>query len=99
KFAIGQKGRLGESEDPASGTPLIGAAPEDLTDQVKTVAKLVGLTDLAIETTEDTNAKGPARVKRTVCGRVDVNTPYRVKSVETKPTSSRPRAPFITSTL
>ncbi len=99
KFAIGQTGRLAEGEDPTSGIPLIGAAPEDLTDQVKTVATLVGLTDVAFETEEDTSAKGPARVKRTVRGRVDVNTPYRVKSVETKPTSSKPRAPFITSTL
>lgn len=99
KFAIGQKGRLGKDEDPASGKPLIGAEPSDLTDQVTAVARLLGLTDLEISTDEDATAKGPARVKRTVRGSIDVNTPYRVKSVETKPTSSRPRAPFITSTL
>ncbi len=99
KFAIGQKGRLADDEDPTSGKPLIGAKPQDLTDQVHAIAKLVGLKDTAVETSEDDTAKGPARVKRTVRGSVDVHTPYRVKSVETKPTSSKPRAPFITSTL
>ncbi|MEM1330481.1 MAG: DNA topoisomerase [Planctomycetota bacterium] len=73
--------------------------PEDLTEKVKTVAKLAGLTEIATETTEDERGKGPARYVRTVSGVADPSTPYRIKSIETKTTTSRPAPPFITSTL
>ena len=75
------------------------AAPADMTERVRTVAQLAGMTDISIETTEDTSGKGPARFKRTLTGTIDPGTPYTIASIETKRTSSRPGAPFITSTM
>jgi len=74
-------------------------APADLTGKIAEIATLAGLK--SIETTEepDGSAKGPARTRRTVRGVIDPATPYKVTSVETKRTKSRPNAPFITSTL
>ena len=87
KFEIGQKG---------------GAADEagaDLTDRVKSVAALAGLTEIDASVTEDTEGKGPARFKRRLWGIADPSVPYEIKSIETKRTSTRASAPFITSTL
>jgi len=86
KFEIAQPG----AED---GTP------EDLTPRVEEVARLAGLTELEAAVTEDPNGRGPARVRRTLTGRLDPATPYLVESIETKRTTTRPSAPFITSTL
>lgn len=72
---------------------------EDLTSRVVEVARLAGLTDVRTETTEDDRAKGAARYKRTITGTVDSSTPYTVDRIETKRTSTRAPAPFITSTL
>jgi DNA topoisomerase-1 len=76
-----------------------GGEPEDLTERVRRIAALAGLRDVSITVREDPEGKGAARFIRTVRGRVDVATPYRVASVETKRTTTRPPAPFITSTL
>jgi len=75
------------------------APPADLTPRVLKVATLAGLTDVTTSTREDPKGRGPARWLREVDGRVDPSTPYRVVSVETKRTTSRPLPPFITSTL
>jgi len=76
-----------------------GAAPGDLTQQVSEIASLAGLRNVTSTSEEDAAGKGPARWTRSVTGDVDVNTPYHVASIETKRTLSRPRPPFITSTL
>ncbi|MEC9374615.1 MAG: DNA topoisomerase, partial [Planctomycetota bacterium] len=86
KFEIGQTG---------SGD----ATPKDLTDRVREVAELAGMIDLKADVREDEKGKGPARFRRTITGRVATDTPYRIDSIETKRTSTRPRPPFITSTL
>ncbi|MGP1347662.1 MAG: DNA topoisomerase [Phycisphaerales bacterium] len=72
---------------------------EDLTARVAEVARLVGLGDVSTETKENESGRGPARFERTVSGVVDPSVAYRVRSIETKRTTSRPPAPFITSTL
>ena len=54
---------------------------------------------IEVTATEDEKAKGPARTIRTVAGTVDTSVPYRVADIETKRSSTRPSAPFITSTL
>ncbi|TVQ30605.1 MAG: type I DNA topoisomerase [Phycisphaeraceae bacterium] len=76
-----------------------GAAPRDLSGDVAEIAKLAGLTKIQTDTDEDSDAKGPAQHIRTVRGVADTTVPYRVVSIETKRTTSRPGAPFITSTL
>lgn len=48
--------------------------------------------------TEDEKGKGPAKNRVVLKGRC-VNKPYRVKKIEAKKTTSRPSAPFITSTM
>ena len=73
--------------------------PKDLTKQVKKVAEAVGLTDVKIETVEDPEGRGPAQFKRTVTGRVDLKARYEVKSIDTRRTTTKPPAPFITSSL
>ncbi len=49
--------------------------------------------------THDPEAKGPAQHRVTYIGGVGKAPLYRIRSIETKRTSSRPNAPFITSTL
>jgi len=71
----------------------------DLTDRVSEIAQSAGLTDIRVHTEEDEKGRGPARWKRTVEGEVDPSTPYKIRSIETKRTTSRPSAPFITSTM
>jgi DNA topoisomerase-1 len=73
--------------------------PADLTGKVKDIASIAGLKSVKVETAEAEKAKGPARFVRTVTGEVDTSTPYKITSIETKRTRSRPSAPFITSTL
>ncbi len=71
----------------------------DLTGKVKDIAALAGMKGVESRVTEDPDGRGPARFVRTVTGTVDPSTPYKVVSIETKRTRSRPGAPFITSTL
>lgn len=87
KFEIGQPG--GKADD--SG--------DDLTDRVRSLAELAGLTEIEADTTEDEGGKGPARFRRRVWGVADPSVPYAIRSIETKRTSTRAAAPFITSTL
>ena len=74
-------------------------APEDLGAKITRVAEAVGMKDISIETEEDPKGKGPGRFKRSLSGTLEEGARYKVASIETKRTSSRPYAPFITSTL
>jgi len=76
-----------------------GGKAQDLTGKVRDAATLAGLKIAAIDTKEDENGKGPAKLKRTVRGTVDSGAKYAITSIETKRTSVRPAPPFITSTL
>ncbi|KAA0214023.1 MAG: type I DNA topoisomerase [Leptolyngbya sp. PLA3] len=73
--------------------------PIDLSVRVGEVAALVGLKNVKTTVEQDVEGRGPARFVRTVSGEVDPATPYRIMSIETKRTSTRPAGPFITSTL
>jgi DNA topoisomerase-1 len=88
----------GEKFDLSAPAPKEGE-PEDLSGRIRRIAELAGLKDVSVSVREDPEGKGAARYVRTVTGRVDPSTPYRVSSVETKQTTVRPPAPFITSTL
>ena len=80
----------------------LGCSAEKITDlsgEITTVAEAVGLIDVAVDSQEDPKGKGPAQYRRTVSGTLDPDTRYAVKSTETKRTTSRAYAPFITSTL
>ncbi len=99
RFAITQEGRVARGDAADISKPIEGHEPEDLTPEVSRIAELAGLADIEVRSDVDELGKGPAYYKRTVTGRVLPETPYRIKSVETKPTTTRPRPPFITSTL
>lgn len=71
----------------------------DLSERVRAAAEGVGLIDIDVSAEHDPDGKGRAATKLTVSGDVDPATRYRIASIETKKTTSRPRAPFITSTL
>jgi len=73
--------------------------PRDLSAEIADVARAVGMDGVEVSSYEDPDGKGPARMKRTVEGAIDHAARYRVQSIETKRTVSRPPAPFITSTL
>lgn len=86
-----------------SGKPFqletTAAESRDLSADVRRAAEAVGLVAVAIDTTLDPEGKGPARAKRTLSGSIDPAARYRVRSIETEERSTRPYAPFITSTL
>ena len=71
----------------------------DLTPEVVEAVRLAGLHGIETGVEEDPEGQGPDRWKRTVTGVSDPSIAYRVSSVETKRTRSRPPAPFITSTM
>lgn len=73
--------------------------PTDLTPRVVKLLESAGLTDIKVASEQDPDAKGPARVRHTITGTPDPCMPWSVRSIETKRTTSRPPAPFITSTL
>ena len=77
----------------------VGANPTDLSARVLEIAKAAGLKDLKSTVTENPDGKGPARSVRSISGTVDPATPYKIVSIETKRTSTRPPPPYITSTL
>ncbi|HSI34035.1 MAG TPA: type I DNA topoisomerase, partial [Tepidisphaeraceae bacterium] len=62
-------------------------------------AELLGFAVSAENTVEDPEAKGPAKNLTTITGALKNCPPLAVRSVEKKRTTSRPPAPFITSTL
>lgn len=74
-------------------------AQPDLAPKVQNAAQLAGLRDIKVTSREDEKGRGPARWRRTVAGTVDPKAQYKITSIETKRTSTRPSAPFITSTL
>ncbi|MCA9278286.1 MAG: type I DNA topoisomerase [Phycisphaeraceae bacterium] len=76
-----------------------GQAAPDLTSTIKSIVESAGLTNVKSSVTEDQDGRGPARFLRSVSGDVDPSTPYSVTSIQTKQTSSRPSAPFITSSM
>ena len=73
--------------------------PQDLSAGAIDAATRAGLVGAHVEVTEDASGKGPARFKKRVTGSLDPAARYEVASVEQKQTSSRPPAPFITSSL
>src|SRR5436190_8627569 len=62
-------------------------------------AELIGFVLDRDDTTEDADAKGPARYLTKLVGRLGTCPQFSVRSIEKKRTTSRPPAPFITSTL
>jgi DNA topoisomerase-1 len=99
KLDISQAGSVKSGDAADISQPIKGHEPEDLTPEVARIAELAGLNDIDISTSVDELGKGPAYYKRSVRGAIDPATPYRIRSIETKPTMTRPRPPFITSTL
>lgn len=71
----------------------------DLSAEVSEIAKAVGLVNVRVLSQDNPAGKGPQRTLRRVDGQLDPAARYRVKSVETKRTTSRPAPPFITSTM
>jgi len=71
----------------------------DLLPQVARIAAAAGLDKVKGTIVEDKKGRGPARWVRTVTGTIDPSVPYKVISIETKRTSTRPSPPFITSSL
>jgi len=84
--------------DPAKPIPGLNEK-DDLTARLAKIAEAAGLAQVHDEVTLDEDAKGPARFLRAITGRVDPTVPYRVTGIETKRTTVRPPAPFITSTM
>jgi len=72
---------------------------EDLSDRVVAVATACGLKDVEAYCEIDPEGKGPAKWLRSITGRINPRTRYRVRSIETRKSTSKPSAPFITSTL
>ncbi len=62
-------------------------------------AELLGLIVDKDETTEDAEGKGPAKNLTKISGHIASCPPFTVRSIEKKRTTSKPPAPFITSTL
>jgi DNA topoisomerase-1 len=62
-------------------------------------AELLGLVVKQDKTTEDPDAKGPARHLTVFVGHLGQCPAFTVRGIEKKRTTSRPPAPFITSTL
>jgi DNA topoisomerase-1 len=72
--------------------------PDDKT-EARRVAELLGLVIDTDTTTEDSDAKGPAKFPSKLAGHLGQLPSFVVRSIEKKRTTSRPPAPFITSTL
>src|SRR3954453_20976968 len=62
-------------------------------------AELIGFVLDRDETTEDADAKGPAQYLTKLSGRLGTCPQFTVRAIERKRTTSRPPAPFITSTF
>lgn len=77
-------------------------SPEDCESRARRaleIARAAGLRDAALSVRTDPRGRGPAQTVYTIRGTTDPATPYAVTAIETKRTTSRPPAPFITSTL
>jgi len=77
----------------------LSTEPRDLSADVTRAAAAVGLVDIKITSRDNPEGKGPQRTLRVVSGRVDPKVRYRVRTMETKRTTSRSPGPFITSSL
>jgi DNA topoisomerase-1 len=71
----------------------------DNKDDARRAAELLGVVIDTDTTTEDAQAKGPAKFQSKLAGHLGHLPEFVVKSVEKKRTTSRPPPPFITSTL
>jgi DNA topoisomerase I len=91
------------AEHQAFETELVEFAGQKLA--AKTVAdalkicEAIGFEVTEQKTEEDPKGKGPAKTITTLVGHTLPKIPFVVKSIEKKRTTSRPPAPFITSTL
>jgi DNA topoisomerase-1 len=100
KFELRREGKPAKGGPQANGNgKLPDFADDELPVRACQVAEAAGLRHIRGEITRDEKGKGPAQWIRTITGDVDPTTPYRVKSIETRRTTSRPPPPFITSTL
>jgi DNA topoisomerase-1 len=71
----------------------------DNKDAARRAAEALGFVVDDLGTTEDPDAKGPAKYLTTIRGHLGKCPAFDVRSIEKKRTTSRPPAPFITSTL
>ena len=85
----GEKFKVGCSKD----------AVEDLSERITAVAEGVGLAGVSVTSIEDPDGKGPARHVRTLSGTIAADVRYAVDAVDTTRKSSKPFAPYITSSL
>ncbi len=84
---------------PKEGEHRTDAQNKQILDRALEIARLAGVKSPAVKVTDDPTGKGPAKFVRTITGDIDPKTPYKVESIETKRTTTRPAPPFITSTL
>ena len=107
-WVIRKKEEDKKNKTPIPQEPRWYDAGESLAARVKAVAEAVGLDGVSVEITapvartdirHEVDPVGFARWQRTVRGSIGAGVRYRVKSIERSGTSSKPRAPFITSTL
>ena len=71
----------------------------DDVEAARKVAEAVGFVVEDVKTVENPDGKGPQARLTSLIGRVGEGRDFRIKGIETKRTTSRPSAPFITSTL
>ncbi len=107
-WVIRKKEEDKKNKTPIPQEPRWYDAGDSLAARVKAVAEAVGLDGVSVEITapvartdirHEVDPVGFARWQRTVRGTIGTGVRYRVKSIERSGTSSKPRAPFITSTL
>ena len=107
-WVIRKKEEDKKNKTPIPQEPRWYDAGDSLAARVKAVAEAVGLDGVSVEITapvartdirHEVDPVGFARWQRTVRGTIGAGVRYRVKSIERSGTSSKPRAPFITSTL
>ncbi|MDP1663041.1 MAG: type I DNA topoisomerase [Phycisphaerales bacterium] len=89
----------GEKFDLGSVGDASEATAEKIAARAKQLAEIAGMKNVQVATREDAKGKGPAKFVRTITGTVDTSTKYKVTGIETRRTTTRPSAPFITSTL
>lgn len=99
KIAGGNARDAGRTRTPIPQARSFYTDAADLDTGIRAVAEAVGMEKVSTHVQEDDAGVGFARWRRTVRGEIGAGVRYRVRSVERTGTSSRPRAPFITSTL
>ncbi len=71
----------------------------DNKEDARRAAELLGLIIDKDQTITDPDAKGPAKNQTILAGRLGTVPPFTVRSIDRKRTTSKPQAPFITSTV